>query len=146
MADFTNAQKLAAIVSEWARPALSQIASSKISNLQWVRTLQDGIVGLGLAGSNYDIAQDLQPLLQPAINAIIEPMLADSFSKIPDAAIPQMARDIVEELTRKGSMTLLDGLIVLDQTDVEQLRNLVGRNLPYDSNEHYKIIKDDEQQ
>lgn len=141
MAEYSNAQKLAAIVSEWSRPAIAQIAASKISTMGWIKSLQDSIVGLGIAGSNYNIAQDIQPLVMPIINAIVEPMLVERFSKIPDVAIPQMARNIVEEIKNKGSISLLDGLIVLDHSDVEELQNLIEKNLPYDNVEPYKVIR-----
>lgn len=142
MADFSNAQKLAAIVTEWSRPAIAQIAASKMaSSIGWLKSIQDSVIALGIVGSNYDIKQDIQPLMMPVINAIVEPMLVEQFSKIPDAAIPMMARNIIEEIRNKGSMSLLDGLIVLDQSDVNELQNLVERNLPCDNVEPYKVIR-----
>ena len=141
MADFSNAQKLAAIVSEWARPAIAQIASSKLSSMGWMRSLQGSIMSLGLVGNNYNIASDLQPLMTPVISAIIEPMLLEQFKKIPDAAIPLMARNIIEEIEMSGSMSMLDGLIVIEQTDINELRDLIEKNLPCDNSEHYNIIR-----
>lgn len=141
MADFSNAQKLAAIVSEWARPAIAQVASSKISSFGFVQSMQSSIMSLGLVGGNYNIVSDLQPLMKPIINAVVEPMLVTQFSKIPDQAIPQMARTIVEEVRKNGSLSLLDGLVVLEAQDLDELQNLVEKNLPCDSVEHYNIIR-----
>lgn len=141
MADFSNAQKLAAIVSEWARPAIAQIASSKMASMGWMKSLQGSIMSLGLVGNNYNIASDIQPLMMPVINSLVEPMLVEQFSKIPDAAIPQMARSIVEEVEKNGSLSLLDGLIVLEQADLEELQNLIDKNLPCDNVERYNIVR-----
>lgn len=143
MADFSNAQKLAAILSDWAKPAIAQIASSKMSNIGFVKSIQDSIIGLGIVGRNYNIASDIQPLIKPAIEAIVEPMLAEQLSKIPDVAIPQMARNIIDELGRTGSLSILDGLIVLEAADIEELRTLVERNLPCAVHESYKVIRDE---
>lgn len=141
MADYSNAQKLAAIVAEWSRPAISQLASSKISKMGWVQSLQGSIMSLGIVGENYDISSDIQPLMSPVINAIIEPMLVEQFSKIPDAIIPRIARNIVDEVSRNGSYSLLDGLVVLESSDLEELHNLVELNLPCDEQEHYNIVR-----
>lgn len=141
MADFSNAQKLAAIVSEWARPAIVQVASSKMSSMGWVKSLQGSIMSLGLVGGNYDITADLQPLMAPIVNSMVEPLLAEQFAKIPDAVIPQMARSIVDELEKNGTLTLLDGLVVLDAGDIDELRGLVERNLPCQCDEHYNIVR-----
>lgn len=140
MADYTNAQKLAAILADWARPAIAQVAASRLENFGWVRNLQDGIKNLGIVGNNYSIASDLNPLLKPIINAIVEPMLEAQLSKIPDAAIPHMARNIVNEIGSKGQMTFLDGLIVLEPKDVGELQRLVEMNLPCDKTDGYQVI------
>lgn len=141
MAEFTNAQKLAAIVSEWARPAISQVASSKISSFGWMKSLQGSIMSLGLTGSSYNIVNDIQPLVDPVLKAMIEPLLTEQFSKIPDAAIPHIARNIVERLGENGSISLLDGLVVLEKADMEELKGLVEKNLPYGNVEHYNIVR-----
>lgn len=141
MADYTNAQKLAAIVADWARPAIGQVASSKMSSFGWVKSINGTLMSLGLVGNNYNIVTDIQPMLDPLVASLVEPMLAEQFAKIPDAAIPQLARNILAEIRNKGSMSLLDGLVVIDQSDVNELQNLVERNLPSTDVEHYNIIR-----
>lgn len=141
MADFTNAQKLAAIISEWARPAISQIASSKITSMGWVKSLQGSIMSLGLVGNDYNIAADIQPLLNPVVSAIVEPMLVEQFSKLPDQVIPQVARSIIDAVSKNGSLSLLNGLIVLEAQDIDELQDLVEKNLPCGNVEHYNIVR-----
>lgn len=142
MAEFSNSQILAAVVSEWARPAISQIAADKLGKMSWMQTLQSGISSLGIIDGAYDIAKDLQPIMMPAIDAIIEPMLQTQFAKIPDYAIPQMARNIVNNMEGAGTVSLLNGLVVLDTADFAELRKLLDANLPLPENSNtYKIKK-----
>lgn len=142
MAEFSNSQILAAIVAEWSRPAISQIAADKLSKISWIQNLQSGIASLGIFDGNYDISKDLQPFMIPAIDAIIEPMLQIQFAKLPDYAIPEMARNIVNNMEKAGSVSLLNGLVVLEKADFEDLRKLIDANLPIkESNNHYKVKK-----
>lgn len=142
MAEFSNSQILAAIVAEWSRPAISQIAADKLSKISWIKSLQSGIQSLGIFDGNYDISKDLQPIMIPAIDAIIEPMLQAQFAKIPDNVIPEMARNIVNNMEKAGSVSLLNGLVVLDKADFADLRKLLDANLPIkESNNHYKVKK-----
>mgnify|MGYP004459265109 CR=1 FL=1 len=44
---WTNAQKLAAVVTEWARPAVLQIASGKLTQLPMFNSLQGVMMRVG---------------------------------------------------------------------------------------------------
>lgn len=141
MADFSNAQKLAAVVSEWARPAIAQIATEKIVALPWMAELQQSMMNVGLVGNGYRITQDIQPILIPAVNALITPMLEQQFGRVPDSAIPQMARDIVKQWQHQGSVRLLDGLITLEERDISELKDLIEANLPLNESQTYQVRK-----
>lgn len=141
---YSNAQKLAAVVSEWARPAIAQIAAQKIGNMGWMRSLQQGVVGMGLVDKSYNITKDIEPFLMPAINAMIEPTLISYFGNIPDEAIPKMAHEIVAKMGEGGGLSLFDGAVYLDNDDINELRMLLDANLPIDeNNEPYKVKKDE---
>lgn len=140
MAEFSNAQKLSAVVAEWLRPAVAQIASSKLGAMSWMQQLQTGIMGLGIVGSGYNISDDLLPILSPAVESLIEPMLYEQFRKLPDAAIPKMARDIADNLEKSGKMSLLDGLVDIDANDIKLLKRMIEKNLPLSESKTYKVI------
>lgn len=140
MSDFSNSQKLAAVVSEWARPAITQIASSKLCGLPFMQTLQNGIINLGLVSSQYRINSDIEPMLKPIADALLQPMLEQYFANIPESAIPQMARNIVSEMMKNETYSILDGLIVFDKQDILELKNLVEKNLQIEDVEKYKVI------
>lgn len=127
---YSNAQILAAVVSHWARPAVTQIAVSKMASLPMVQAIQQSIVGSGLVNSTYNIANDLLPLVTPAVNNVLQPYLEQQFAKIPDEAIPNLARDVIAEAEKQGSYSLMDGVLVLDAEDIEELKQLIEKNLP----------------
>lgn len=137
---YTNSQKLAAVLSEWARPAISQIASSKIAELPFMMSLQSTIEGLGIVGNGYSIVSDISPFIQPVIDSMITPMLEGYFKNIPDEAIPKTAKAIVEQMKAQKNVSLLNGLLVLEQSDVEELEKLLDKNLPITEDESYKVI------
>lgn len=136
---YSNAQILAAVVSFWARPAITQIAMSKLASMPMVRELQNAVINLGLVNSAYNIMTDLQPLMQPIINNLMQPYLETQFSKIPDEAIPAMVRDIIIDAQAKGRYTIMDGLITLDGKDISELRALIEKNLPATEVKGYEV-------
>lgn len=137
---YSNAQILAAVVSHWARPAITQIAMSKLAGLPLLRSIQQTVAGMGLVGGSYNIMNDLQLLVQPALNNILQPYLERQFSQLPDESIPGLARDVLEEAKKNGNYTLMDGFITLDAEDIAELGELIEKNLPPSTTEGY-IVK-----
>ena len=113
--DYSNSQILAAVVSEWARPAISQIAASKAMRLPMLQSLQASIGALGLVSGEYNLQKDLEPLILPVVNSLITPVLARYFAQIPEESIPQMAHDIVEKVRYNGPLSVLEGVITFDE-------------------------------
>ena len=109
--DYKNSQILAAVVSEWARPAISQIAAGNLMHLPMLQSLQATIGSMGLVSGNYSLQADIEPMIQPVVNALVTPMLAKYFGNIPEESIPQMAHDVVEQLRYKGQLSILEGVI-----------------------------------
>lgn len=136
---YSNAQILAAVVSHWARPAITQIAMSKLAGLPLLRSIQQTVAGMGLVGGSYNIMNDLQLLVQPALNNILQPYLERQFSQLPDESIPGLARDVLEEAKKNGSYTLMDGFITLDAEDIAELGELIEKNLPPSTTEGYVV-------
>lgn len=138
--EHTNAEKLAAVVSCWARPAITEIASAKVAELPFMKSLQATVMGSGLVGPSYSLAMDVQPLVTPVVNAIITPMVEHAVANLPDHSIPQVAHSVVQQLKRQGSMSVLDGLVTFDMADFEKLDELLHKNLPVEESSAYQVI------
>lgn len=137
---WSNAQKLAAVVSFWARPALTQLATSRLSSLPMMQSLQQSIVASGLVSQAYNISADLMPIMAPVINNLLQPYLERQLAQLPDESIPALARDVLAEAEKKGSMSIMDGFLTLEARDIQELRQLVEKNLPMADRQGYEVI------
>ena len=137
--EYSNSQILAAVVSEWARPAISQIAASKVMRLPMFQSLQASIGSLGLVSGEYNLQKDIEPLILPVVNSLITPVLARYFGQIPEESIPQMAHDIVEKVRYNGPLSVLEGVITFDEEDLDELADLLQKNLPVENAAPYQV-------
>jgi len=137
--DYKNSQILAAVVSEWARPAISQIAASNLMRLPVLQSLQATIGGMGLVSGNYSLQADVEPMIQPVVNALVTPMLSKYFAGIPEESIPQMAHDVVDKLRYHGPLSILEGMITFDEEDLDELADLLQKNLPVENAQGYQV-------
>lgn len=137
---WSNTQKLAAVVSFWARPALTQLATSRLSSLPMMQNLQQSIVASGLVSQAYNISADLMPIMAPVINNLLQPYLEKQLAQLPDESIPALARDVLAEAEKKGSMSIMDGFLTLEAQDIQELRQLVEKNLPMADRQGYEVI------
>ena len=119
--DYKNSQILAAVVSEWARPAISQIAAGNLMRLPMLQSLQATIGSLGLVSGNYSLQADVEPMIQP------------------EESIPQMAHDVVDQLRYKGPLSILEGVITFDEEDLDELADLLQKNLPVENAQGYQV-------
>ena len=137
--EYSNSQILAAVVSEWARPAISQIAASKAMRLPMLQSLQASIGSLGLVSGEYNLQKDIEPLILPVVNSLITPVLARYFGQIPEESIPQMAHDIVEKVRYNVPLSVLEGVITFDEEDLDELADLLQKNLPVENAAPYQV-------
>ena len=137
--EYKNSQILAAVVSEWARPAISQIAAGNLMRLPMLQSLQATISSLGIVSGSYALQKDIEPLIQPIVNSLITPMLARDFGQIPEESIPQMAHDIVEKMRNNGPVSVLEGMVTFDEEDITELSDLLDKNLPVGQTPGYQV-------
>ena len=137
--EYKNSQILAAVVSEWARPAISQIAAGNLMRLPMLQSLQATISSLGIVSGSYALQKDIEPLIQPIVNSLITPMLARYFGQIPEESIPQMAHDIVEKMRNNGPVSVLEGMATFDEEDITELSDLLDKNLPVGQTPGYQV-------
>ena len=137
--EYKNSQILAAVVSEWARPAISQIAAGNLMRLPMLQSLQATISSLGIVSGSYALQKDIEPLIQPIVNSLITPMLARYFGQIPEESIPQMPHDIVEKMRNNGPVSVLEGMVTFDEEDITELSDLLDKNLPVGQTPGYQV-------
>ena len=137
--EYKNSQILAAVVSEWARPAISQIAAGNLMRLPMLQSMQATISSLGIVSGSYALQKDIEPLIQPIVNSLITPMLARYFGQIPEESIPQMAHDIVEKMRNNGPVSVLEGMVTFDEEDITELSGLLDKNLPVGQTPGYQV-------
>ena len=137
--EYKNSQILAAVVSEWARPAISQIAAGNLMRLPMLQSLQATISSLGIVSGSYALQKDIEPLIQPIVNSLITPMLARYFGQIPEESIPQMAHDIVEKMRNNGPVSVLEGMVTFDEEDITELSDLLDKTLPVGQTPGYQV-------
>ena len=137
--EYKNSQILAAVVSEWARPAISQIAAGNLMRMPMLQSLQATISSLGIVSGSYALQKDIEPLIQPIVNSLITPMLARYFGQIPEESIPQMAHDIVEKMRGNGPVSVLEGMVTFDEEDISELSDLLDKNLPVGQTPGYQV-------
>ena len=137
--EYKNSQILAAVVSEWARPAISQIAAGNLMRLPMLQSLQATISSLGIVSGSYALQKDIEPLIQPIVNSLITTMLSRYFGQIPEESIPQMAQDIVEKMRNNGPVSVLEGMVTFDEEDITELSDLLDKNLPVGQTPGYQV-------
>lgn len=127
-------------MSFWARPAVTQLATQRLSSLPVMQNLQQSIMASGLVSQAYNISADLMPIMAPVINNLLQPYLEKQLAQLPDESIPALARDVLAEAEKKGSMSIMDGFLTLEAQDIQELRQLVEKNLPMAESQGYEVI------
>ena len=143
--EYTNLDKLVAVVVEWLRPLASTLAGTYLNKLEPVERANAWARKFFPVSADYSIANDLGFLAMPALQSTVRPFIQSSLNKLnlTDEAIPEFAKNVVmsmdKELETKSSISLFN-LIELDNDDVNRLRLLLERNLPVSFTE-YTVVK-----
>lgn len=141
MAQFTNTQILAAVLTSWARPAITQIMASRINTVPALASVSNFLKTYGIVSQSYNIGNDLLPFLQNGLDTIVQPFLEKYLEKVPDAAIPEMAHSFAKTASMQPKFSILGGIVEFEQDDILELIDLLEKNLPLQTVEKYKIVK-----
>ena len=136
---FTNRQKLAAVLNKWMQPALAQLAGAKLMRLPFLANIEAKIKSTAWVSPMSSMANEVTPLLGGVVSQVVEPMIAEYLSGIPDQAIPKMAHQMVENAMKQGQLSLFEGNVVFELCDLEELHKLLKYNLPIVENECYQV-------
>jgi hypothetical protein len=137
---YTNSQILAAVLNKWAQPFIGTILSGKINSVPALSMAENWIKNLGIVSPNYSIVQDLMPIVSGASDMIVQPMLAKYLAMVDDASLPAMAHGIVDKAIENGELTLAEGFLTFEESDLKKLKRLLELNLPLKNEECYNVI------
>lgn len=140
--NYTNSQILAAVLNQWLQPVIQQLAGQRLSSIPLLNGIENKIRSTGWVRPNWSLAAELAPFIQEISGTLLEPFINSYLSKIPDEAIPSMAHSIVDKAIAGGEMSLFDGNIHFDKSDLEELKRLLTYNLPMKEAERYVVKKD----
>lgn len=136
---FTNAQILSAVLNKWAQPFIKTMLTNKVNSIGFLQNIETKIRSTGWVSPNWQLMQDLSPMMDSISGSIVTPILAKYISKLDDASIPQMAHNIVDDALKKGSWSWFDGKLVFEREDLQELKNLLNYNLPIKEENIYQV-------
>lgn len=113
--------------------------TSKVNSIGFLHNIETRIRATGWVAPNWQLMQDLSPMMDSITGSIVTPMLTRYISQLDDATIPQMAHNIVDDAIKNGSLTLFDGKVVFEQEDLQELKNLLNYNLPIKAEDVYHV-------
>lgn len=137
---YTNSQILAAVLNRWLQPVVLQLSQAKMSSFPMFQMIENKVRQMGIVSPNWSLTQELAPMIEPITNSIVQPMLGKYLSNVPDESIPAMAHGIVDKAMADGRLKLMDGKLIFEKEDLEELKNLLNYNLPISKKEEYQVI------
>jgi hypothetical protein len=138
----TNAKILSAVLNRWAQPLVGTFLNSHIQNIPFVQGIQNKIRSMGWVSSNWSVMSELSPLMESVTGNLIAPMVEKYLGGIDDASIPKMAHSIVDDALKNGELSMFEGKVVFEASDLKKLKRMLELNLPYNSNEDVVVITD----
>lgn len=90
---------------------------------------------MGWVSPNWSLIAELSPLMESVTGNIVAPMINKYISQIDDASIPKIAHEVVDNALKNGELSLFEGKVVFEQSDLKQLKKLLDLNLPYNQEE-----------
>ena len=137
---YTNREILSAVLVKWGQPAIESIAGAKLMQLPFLANLEAKIRSTGWVSPMWSLSKELSPVMGGLSSDIITPLLNNYLQGIPDEAIPQMAHTIVNNAIESGGLSLMEGNIIFEKEDMEELAKLLRYNLPISEKEEYNVI------
>ena len=139
MMDYTNSQILSAVLNKWLQPVVQQLAGQRLSAIPFFAGIENKIRSTGWVHPTWSLAQELAPFMQEITGTMLEPFIGQYLSKIPDEAIPFAAHTIVDKAIANGGISLFDGNVSFDTSDLQELKKLLDYNLPMKEDGRYKV-------
>lgn len=139
----SNSKKLSAVLNKWVQPAIQSLAGTKLMGLPFMANLEAKIKSTGWVSPMWNLSKELSPLMSGISSKLVEPLLERYLQGVPDGAIPQLAHSIVNNALKEGSLSLLEGNIVFEREDLEELSKLLRYNLPIEEVATYEVLEEE---
>ena len=137
--NYTNAQILSAVLNRWLQPAVQQLAGQRLASMPLFAGIENKIRSTGWVKPTWSLAAELAPFMQEITGTMVEPLLSQYLSKVPDEAIPLAAHTIVDKAIASGGLSLFDGNVTFEAADLQELKKLLNYNLPLKGDNGYKV-------
>ena len=139
MANYTNAQILAAVLAKWGQPAIEQLTSGKLDNLPWMQAVSNKVRSMGWVSPNWSLCKELSPLMSTITDAVVVPIIGRFLEGMPDESLPSIAHSIVDAALVNGGLSLFEGNVVFEKEDLDELKNYLNWNLPLGESPAYEV-------
>ena len=139
MANYTNAQILAAVLTKWGQPAIEQLTSGRLDNLPWMQAITNKVRSTGWVSQSWSLGRELAPMMGSMTEAIVTPMIERYLSSMPDGSIPVIAHKFVDAAIENDGLTLFDGNVTFDKDDLTELKHYLEWNLPLGESPSYEV-------
>lgn len=136
---YTNSQILSAVLNKWLQPVVNQLAGGKLSQIPLFAGIEEKIRSTGWVSRSWSLSAELAPLIQRMTGSVLEPFIRSFLSSVPDGAIPQLAHSMVDSALAQGELSMFEGNLVFDKSDLENLKKLIDYNLPLPDENHYEV-------
>lgn len=134
-----NYQILSAVLNKWSQPLVSALAAQGMQSLPMVQALQNRVRSTGWVSPQWTLVAELGGMLEGVTAALVMPVLNRYLSQLDDESIPAMAHSIVDKAIAQGQLTLFEGKVTFDKSDLEQLKRLLKANLPISEETNYQV-------
>ena len=139
MANYTNAQILAAVLTKWGQPAIEQLTSGRLDNLPWMQAITNKVRSTGWVSQSWSLGRELAPMMGSMTEAIVTPMIERYLSSMPDGSIPVIAHKFVDAAIENDGLSLFDGNVTFDKDDLTELKHYLEWNLPLGASPAYEV-------
>lgn len=140
----TNSEILSAVLVKWGQPVIESLAGTKLMQLPFLANIEAKIKSTGWVSPMWSLSKELSPVMGGLSKEIVVPLLSNYLKGVPDEAIPQLAHSIVNNAIEQGGLSLMEGNIVFEREDMEELAKLLRYNLPISEKEEYQVKLNEE--
>lgn len=141
---YSNAEILAAILNRFAQPIVMQFAGQRMASMPFVQMLENKVRSWGIVSQGWSLTHEIAPFIEPVTRQALTPILKNYLANVPDEAIPAMAHSLVDKGIEQGGISLMEGRLQLEKTDLEELKKLLDYNMPLKQEmQGYQVITED---
>lgn len=140
----TNSEILSAVLVKWGQPVIESLAGTKLMQLPFLANIEAKIKSTGWVSPMWSLSKELSPVMGGLSKEIVALLLSNYLKGVPDEALPQLAHSIVNNAIEQGGLSLMEGNIVFEREDMEELAKLLRYNLPISEKEEYQVKLNEE--